>query len=74
MPNYQTDVIRFLGDASKNAAKIGKSVDNLTKEIEKQNRLLERYLKNSTESKGRSHCSGACKCKKNENSENDTND
>lgn len=74
MPNYQTDVTRFLGDASKNMAKIGKSVDNLVKEIDKQNRLLERYLKNSTESKGHSHCSGTCKCKKNENAENDTNE
>lgn len=74
MPNYQTDVTRFLGDAGKNMAKIGKSVDNLVKEIDKQNRLLERYLKNSTEPKDHSHCSGACKCKKNENPENDEND
>ena len=74
MPSYQTDVIRLLGDASKNAAKIGKSVDNLVKEIDKQNRLLERYLKSSSEPKGHGHCSGACKCKKNENPENDAND
>ena len=74
MPSYHTDVIRFLGDASKNMGKIGKSVDNLVKEIDKQNRLLERYLKSSTESKSHGHCSGTCKCKKNENSENDANE
>lgn len=74
MPSYQTDVIRLLGDASKNMGKIGKSVDNLVKEIDKQNRLLERYLKSSSESKSHGHCSGTCKCKKNENSENDTNE
>lgn len=74
MPSYQTDVIRFLGDAGKNIGKIGKSVDNLVKEIDKQNRLLERYLKGSSESESRGHCSGTCKCKKNENSENDTNE
>lgn len=74
MPNYETSIIRALSDGTKNIEKIGKSIDNLTKEIEKQNRLLERYLKNSTESKGHGHYSGACKCKKNENPENDAND
>ena len=74
MPSYQTDVIRFLGDASKSMGKIGKSVDNLVKEIDKQNRLLERYLKNSSKSASHGHCSGTCKCKKNENPENDTNE
>lgn len=74
MPNYETNIIRTLSDGAKNMEKIGKSIDNLAKEIDKQNRLLERYLKNSTESKGHGHCSGTCKCKKNENSENDTNE
>ena len=74
MPIYQTDITRFLGDTNKNMGKIGKSIDNLTKEINKQSRLLERYLKNSSEPKGHGHCSGTCKCKNNENFENDAND
>ena len=74
MPNYETNIIRALCDGTKNMEKIGKSIDNLAKEIDKQNRLLERYLKSPSEPKGHGHCSGTCKCKKNENSENDPND